>query len=229
MLTRRLLLYNCLFTSIYFSSILIILKYNDTLYNVDTYKYIPTFIILSSELIKYTLSKFYISRYSFDRIDSKVSNSKYKKIWPKVFKDIIKFIIIIFMLFIVYYIGIVLFGAPLITHQEETTMLAVILSELTFIPASIQLGIDDTLTLLTLFPLPSNNIIAEAMDRNIKSTVLGTWLGAIVIPLDWDRPWQEWPIPCAIGALIGYIVANFICFIKLLPVYKFFRSKKFDR
>ena len=26
---------------------------------------------------------------------------------------------------------------------------------------------------------------------------LGAWCGAMVIPLDWDRPWQKWPVPCA--------------------------------
>ena len=31
----------------------------------------------------------------------------------------------------------------------------------------------------------------------------GTWFGAFPIPLDWDRPWQAWPITCVIGAVIG--------------------------
>ena len=38
-----------------------------------------------------------------------------------------------------------------------------------------------------------------------KCAVIGVWLGAIVIPLDWDRPWQAWPIPCAVGTLVGYV------------------------
>jgi phosphatidylinositol glycan class F len=29
-------------------------------------------------------------------------------------------------------------------------------------------------------------------------------VGAWVIPLDWDRPWQLWPIPCVLGAVGGY-------------------------
>ena len=37
-----------------------------------------------------------------------------------------------------------------------------------------------------------------------RTTVLGCWLAAIVLPLDWDRPWQQWPVPCVYGALLGY-------------------------
>lgn len=35
------------------------------------------------------------------------------------------------------------------------------------------------------------------------NAIKGAWLGALVIPLDWDRWWQEWPVSCCIGALFG--------------------------
>ncbi|KAG8036399.1 hypothetical protein G9C98_003721 [Cotesia typhae] len=159
-----------------------------------------------AELMKLLFSSFYNSRYCFDRIDAKLLPSKSKKSWSKFFKDTIKFLIIAVTLFIVYYAAIVLFGAPLTTHHEETSMLALILTALTFVPPSLHLGVDNALCLLTGAQVPSNNIIAQAMYRNIKCTLVGTWCGAIVIPLDWDRPWQEWPIPCVIGAFVGYIV-----------------------
>jgi hypothetical protein len=37
---------------------------------------------------------------------------------------------------------------------------------------------------------------------------LGAWCGAMVIPLDWDRPWQKWPIPCVAGAVAGFGVGG---------------------
>ncbi|XP_074104358.1 phosphatidylinositol glycan anchor biosynthesis class F [Cotesia typhae] len=230
MLNQRLLLYYCLFTCIYFPSILILLKINDTLYNVGKYKFIPILIILMfAELMKLLFSSFYNSRYCFDRIDAKLLPSKSKKSWSKFFKDTIKFLIIAVTLFIVYYAAIVLFGAPLTTHHEETSMLALILTALTFVPPSLHLGVDNALCLLTGAQVPSNNIIAQAMYRNIKCTLVGTWCGAIVIPLDWDRPWQEWPIPCVIGAFVGYIVAHCIHLFNLLPNFKFFKSKRLHR
>ena len=36
---------------------------------------------------------------------------------------------------------------------------------------------------------------------------LGAWLGAIVVPLDWDRAWQVWPTPCVLGAICGHTFA----------------------
>lgn len=41
-------------------------------------------------------------------------------------------------------------------------------------------------------------------------TILGGWFGAFPIPLDWDRPWQVWPISCTIGAIMGYFLGIII-------------------
>jgi len=40
--------------------------------------------------------------------------------------------------------------------------------------------------------------------------LFGAWLGAFFIPLDWDRPWQAWPLPCAIGGLIGELTSSLV-------------------
>jgi len=34
--------------------------------------------------------------------------------------------------------------------------------------------------------------------------MVGAWAGAIPIPLDWDRDWQQWPVSCCYGALLGF-------------------------
>ncbi len=31
----------------------------------------------------------------------------------------------------------------------------------------------------------------------------GALLASAVLPLDWDRAWQSWPVPCVIGAALG--------------------------
>ncbi|KAK0079284.1 hypothetical protein PV325_001441 [Microctonus aethiopoides] len=205
-----------------------LLKFNDTLYNVGTYKFIPILMILMfAEVIKLSFSLFYNDPYSLTKIDSRlISGSRTKKSWTKVLKEILKFLVLIFIISIIYYIIIVLFGAPLSTHHEETTMLTVTLSTLTFVPPCLHLGVDIALPLLTGDQPFKNNIVIEAMSRNIKLTLLGTWLGAIVLPLDWDRPWQVWPIPCVIGALIGYMIAHYITLIKVLPIIKFWKFHK---
>ncbi|KAK4350169.1 hypothetical protein RND71_029482 [Anisodus tanguticus] len=36
--------------------------------------------------------------------------------------------------------------------------------------------------------------------------VIGAWFGAWPMPLDWESPWQEWPICVTYGAVAGYLV-----------------------
>jgi hypothetical protein len=33
-------------------------------------------------------------------------------------------------------------------------------------------------------------------------------LGAIPTPLDWDRPWQRWPVAPVVGASVGFVAAT---------------------
>ena len=40
-------------------------------------------------------------------------------------------------------------------------------------------------------------------------SVLGAWLGAVPIPLDWDREWQKWPVTIVVGIYAGALVGNF--------------------
>ncbi|PON98474.1 GPI biosynthesis protein Pig-F [Trema orientale] len=46
--------------------------------------------------------------------------------------------------------------------------------------------------------------------------VLGAWFGAWPMPLDWERPWQEWPICVSYGAIAGYLVAMVASFLVVL-------------
>lgn len=35
-------------------------------------------------------------------------------------------------------------------------------------------------------------------------------MGAVAIPLDWDRPWQSWPTTCVVGALVGEVLGSIV-------------------
>lgn len=41
----------------------------------------------------------------------------------------------------------------------------------------------------------------------------GAWIGAIVLPLDWDRDWQAWPISCVIATYVGHSVGVLAAFV----------------
>ncbi|KAI9722170.1 MAG: Glycosylphosphatidylinositol (GPI) anchor assembly protein [Chrysothrix sp. TS-e1954] len=46
-------------------------------------------------------------------------------------------------------------------------------------------------------------LIIDAVSAQALGTLLGAWLGAIPIPLDWDRAWQAWPVTVLTGAWVG--------------------------
>ncbi|CAM9675421.1 unnamed protein product [Choristocarpus tenellus] len=58
---------------------------------------------------------------------------------------------------------------------------------------------------LSLLFLPSRPLI-----RNPASSVpamgcaVGAWLGAVPLILDWNEPWQAWPLTVALGGLLGF-------------------------
>lgn len=77
------------------------------------------------------------------------------------------------------------------------------------------------LSLLALFPLFYVHGITPAWHDVLKfyapidevfggsvGCLVGAWLGAIPIPLDWDREWQRWPVTIVLGAVGGYVVGK---------------------
>lgn len=59
------------------------------------------------------------------------------------------------------------------------------------------------------------DLLVDLASIRAKGTILGAWTGAIVIPLDWDRPWQSFPIPCVFGALFGYAASHLFMLVKI--------------
>ena len=37
---------------------------------------------------------------------------------------------------------------------------------------------------------------------------VGAWIGAIPIPLDWDREWQKWPVTIICGLYAGAVIGK---------------------
>ncbi|KAK5799710.1 GPI biosynthesis protein family Pig-F-domain-containing protein [Linnemannia elongata] len=104
----------------------------------------------------------------------------------------------------------VLFGAGIFNQAKETSQLAVYLSLLTFYPASFILG-TDLKSWLRIFVHNSPGTYTEAAFYcQGMMTIFGAWLGSIVIPLDWDRPWQAWPVPCVLGAFMFYCIGTVV-------------------
>lgn len=64
------------------------------------------------------------------------------------------------------------------------------------------------LTTPFLFFRPENPI-ERALVYPVIGTFVGAWIGAIPIALDWDRPWQSYPLTVAFASILGFIVGGF--------------------
>jgi len=99
---------------------------------------------------------------------------------------------------IIFHSTSVLFGAPYFSNWDSTLSFALLLTSL-------------------ILPTVATNSLLSGKDTQfmrfkwMQSDELcklgGAWLSAVFIPLDWDRPWQVWPVPCCIGAIVGCIVS----------------------
>jgi GPI ethanolamine phosphate transferase 2/3 subunit F len=98
----------------------------------------------------------------------------------------------------------VLFGAPLTTHVSLTALCAAHMATLAIMPLVYVHGVDaqrwrDVAALMS----PTDEVFGAAC-----GTMVGAWIGAVPIPLDWDREWQRWPVTIVSGAYAGWAVGK---------------------
>ncbi|KXN83813.1 Phosphatidylinositol-glycan biosynthesis class F protein [Leucoagaricus sp. SymC.cos] len=121
----------------------------------------------------------------------------------------------------ILHIVLILFGAPFYRHASHTYGLALLASILTIYtpafvygPPSLGSGTAPLLRRLLWIRLFAEFTIRSPVERAIVfpavGSLTGTWLGAVPTALDWDRPWQTWPLTPAYGAIIGYIVGSLL-------------------
>ncbi|KAJ8536162.1 hypothetical protein K7X08_034563 [Anisodus acutangulus] len=94
--------------------------------------------------------------------------------------------------------GATILGAPVgFEYFPKTLSWSLLMSLLTFVPAACVFGSSWTdwhRSTDCMICLPAHG------------AVIGAWFGAWPMPLDWESPWQEWPICVTYGAVAGYLV-----------------------
>ncbi|XP_041970481.1 glycosylphosphatidylinositol anchor biosynthesis protein 11 [Aricia agestis] len=185
-----------LITCIYLPSIITVISYKDLLYTVGNGS---SFYILVLIFIAELLKSFYLSS-GEDAPKRKGSKNRAG--------DIIKASIYLLGVMFCFFVGIILFGAPFLDNHEETLMLSSLLTLLTVFPLIAHAGIEPAMQLLFGVKNYTRDTVVCMLVNNALWAVGGAWLGAVVIPLDWNKPWQQWPVPCYLGALCGYLMSN---------------------
>ncbi|KAJ4362440.1 Glycosylphosphatidylinositol (GPI) anchor assembly protein [Neocucurbitaria cava] len=100
----------------------------------------------------------------------------------------------------------VLFGAPVTTHHLHTLLCGAHIALLSTLPLVYVHGVTgETWRQAVALLLPIDEVYGALL-----GTVLGAWLGAVPIPLDWDREWQKWPVTIVTGAYIGYATGKLL-------------------
>ncbi|KAF3830965.1 hypothetical protein GH733_002203, partial [Mirounga leonina] len=109
-----------------------------------------------------------------------------------------------------FHVIFVLYGAPLIELVLETFLFAIILSTFTTLSCLCLLGPNIKACIRVFSRNGVTSILENSLQITTISSFIGTWLGAFPIPLDWERPWQVWPISCTFGATYGYVAGLMI-------------------
>ncbi|KAH7148513.1 GPI biosynthesis protein family Pig-F-domain-containing protein [Dactylonectria macrodidyma] len=95
----------------------------------------------------------------------------------------------------------VLFGAPFLTHIAHTFLCCAHFVVLAVFPIFYVRGSDP----VALQAVLGASAPLDQAFGGLAGATIGAWLGAVPIPLDWDREWQKWPVTIVVGAYLGYI------------------------
>ncbi|TVY19037.1 Glycosylphosphatidylinositol anchor biosynthesis protein 11 [Lachnellula arida] len=100
----------------------------------------------------------------------------------------------------------ILFGAPITTHLPHTLLGSAHLALLAVFPLVYVHGSDGKRWReIASVHSPIDEVFGGAV-----GCFLGAWLGAVPIPLDWDREWQKWPVTIVTGAYAGYVLGKMV-------------------
>ncbi|RMJ24508.1 biosynthesis protein [Aspergillus sp. HF37] len=100
----------------------------------------------------------------------------------------------------------ILFGAPATTNILETILCGVHMAVLAVTGLVYAHGVDGHVW----SEIWGAAHAADGVWGGALGTGVGAWLGAVPIPLDWDRPWQAYPVTIVAGAYLGFAVGSVV-------------------
>ncbi|KAI0393352.1 GPI biosynthesis protein family Pig-F-domain-containing protein [Xylariaceae sp. FL0594] len=100
----------------------------------------------------------------------------------------------------------VLFGAPFLTHVRHTLLCSLHLALLGLYPLFYARGVSAR----DWLEVASARAPLDEGFGGLVGACVGAWLGAVPIPLDWDRDWQRWPVTILCGVYAGYAVGKMV-------------------
>ena len=181
----------------------------DRLENIGHFTQSPcVWIIILAEV-----GKHYINKHLFNiEADQKEVIPGVRKVPPplttfKKIKQLSRSIAFLILGIFIFALICILFGAPYLNQRNETVTLAVVLATLSIMPFTLYVGPKGTMLYLFFENYELSTKLQcgylQVMHYNAVGALVGAWVASVVVPLDWDRPWQAYPIPNVCGAIIG--------------------------
>lgn len=115
------------------------------------------------------------------------------------------FIILAYWIFVAFFV--ICFGAPVLTDHLKTGAFVTGLCLQSIIPIILN-DSPDLSQAIGIFQTKEIDPLKQLLKRNALCAFGGAWIGALPIPLDWDRPWQPWPLTCATGCFAASLLAH---------------------
>ncbi|XP_020867564.1 uncharacterized protein C1450.15 isoform X2 [Arabidopsis lyrata subsp. lyrata] len=107
--------------------------------------------------------------------------------------------------------GAVSLGAPIgMQSLPRTIHWSFLMSVFTVVPATAVFGASWTDWHRVFASLKPTGNIEYMILIPAYGAIIGAWFGAWPMPLDWERPWQEWPVCVCYGAIGGCIVGQIV-------------------
>ncbi|KAI7218904.1 hypothetical protein KC333_g3283 [Hortaea werneckii] len=127
-------------------------------------------------------------------------------IWAKIVPAFLSLTLTLFLSAPLFFLLAILFGAPLTSHLLHTLFLALHLALLTTPQLYYAHGLEAPKWMhLVSLQLPVDEVLGMSL-----GACVGAWVGAIPIPLDWDREWQKWPVTVVVGMYAGAVLGKLL-------------------
>lgn len=110
----------------------------------------------------------------------------------------------------------VLLGASLVADSSGVLQMSLVLATIAAVPPAIVFGADLDVLRDMFVRLHMPTSVHRLVALPALLSVLGTWASAVVLPLDWDVWWQQWPIPGVVGCFAGWYLGLVLCTIVAL-------------
>jgi len=94
---------------------------------------------------------------------------------------------------------------------DRTLALSSVLASFSVLPFAVLFGPDPVLFRRMFLEDQPKSDLEKRVYLVCVLMASGAWVGSLPMLLDWDRPWQQWPIPVYYGAIVGWVV-GYVCF-----------------